>query len=118
MRLANPFANPVRLLKALRGVRPVKPHPEKPIGSYNAHRVEIALDCGLTIDGELFVSGFLADPDPRNRRTGVEWFNAATSRWEVLWERSIETNWEARPGQILVPKLANGKTVVLPVEGL
>ena len=72
----------------------------------------------FTIDRELFVSGFLADPDPRNRRTGVEWFNATTSRWEVLWERSIETNWEARPGQILVPKLANGKTVVLPVEGL
>ena len=26
------LANPVRLLKALRGVQPVKPHPEKPIG--------------------------------------------------------------------------------------
>jgi len=48
------LANPVRLFKALRGVRPVKPHPEKPIGSYNAHCVEISLDCGLTIDGELF----------------------------------------------------------------
>jgi len=57
------LANPVRLFKALRGVRPVKPHPEKPIGSYNAHRVEIALDCGLTIDGEMF------DPVPGRRLT-------------------------------------------------
>lgn len=57
------LANPVRLLKALRGVRPVKPHPEKPIGSYNAHRVEIELECGLTIDGELF------DPKPGRHLT-------------------------------------------------
>jgi len=57
------LANPVRLLKALRGVRPVKPHPQKPVGSYNAHRVEITLDSGLTIDGELF------DPAPGRHLT-------------------------------------------------
>jgi diacylglycerol kinase (ATP) len=57
------LTNPVRVLKAVRGVRPVKPHPDKPIGSYNAHRVEISLDCGLTIDGEMF------DPVPGRRLT-------------------------------------------------
>ena len=49
--------------RALRGVRPVKPNPQKPIGSYNAHRVEITLDSGLTIDGEMF------DPKPGRHLT-------------------------------------------------
>jgi hypothetical protein len=71
----------------------------------------------FTIDRELFVSGLLADPDTRNPPRGVEWFNAASNRWEVLWESIAGTSWTAHLGRILVPKLANGKTVVLPVEG-
>ena len=71
----------------------------------------------FTIDRELFVGGFLADPDTRNPPHGVEWFNTASNRWEVLWESLAGTRWTAHLGRILVPKLANGKTVVLPVEG-
>jgi hypothetical protein len=72
----------------------------------------------FTVDGELFVSGQLADLGAGGRPSGVEWFNAATDRWEVLWQSMAGDYWRADQGRILVRKLANGKTVVLPVEGL
>ncbi|MBK7744933.1 MAG: hypothetical protein IPI40_15405 [Betaproteobacteria bacterium] len=71
----------------------------------------------FTVDGELFVSGGLADLGTGGGPSGVEWFNAATNRWEVLWQSMGGDSWRAHQGRILVPKLANGKTVVLPVEG-
>ncbi|MBK7791923.1 MAG: hypothetical protein IPJ62_04965 [Betaproteobacteria bacterium] len=72
----------------------------------------------FTVDGELFVSGQLADLGTGGGPSGVEWFNTATGRWEVLWQSMAGDNWRAHQGRILVRKLANGKTVVLPVEGL
>ena len=72
---------------------------------------------GIGVDGELFVSGGLADLGTGGGPSGVEWFNAATNRWEVLWQSMGGDSWRAHQGRILVPKLANGKTVVLPVEG-
>ena len=72
----------------------------------------------FAVDGELFVSGELADLSTGGGPSGVEWFNAATNRWEVLWQSMAGDNWRAHQGRILVRRLANGKTVVLPVEGL
>ena len=72
----------------------------------------------FTVDGELFVSGELADLSTGGGPSGVEWFNAATNRWEVLWQSMAGDNWRAHQGRILVRRLANGKTVVLPVGGL
>ena len=72
----------------------------------------------FTVDGELFVSGQLADLSTGGGPSGVEWFNTATNRWEVLWQSMAGDNWRAHQGRILVRKLANGKTVVLPVGGL
>ncbi len=48
------LSNPVRVVRALRGVRPVAPRRDNEFYSRNAGRVDIRLDCGLTIDGELF----------------------------------------------------------------
>jgi hypothetical protein len=72
----------------------------------------------FAVDGELFVSGELADLSTGGGPSGVEWFNAASNRWELVWQSMAGDNWRAHQGRILVRKLANGKTVVLPVEGL
>lgn len=62
-------------------------------------------------EGELFLSGQLGTLQ------ALEWFNAAANRWEVLWWADPYDHWSNHLGRVIVRQLANGKRVVLPVEG-
>ena len=74
------------------------------------------------LKGGMFLRAKLADGTEKvmfgNPPRGVEWFNTATNRWDVLWQSKVGDNWRTHQGRILVRKLANGKTMVLPVRGL
>lgn len=68
-------------------------------------------------EGELFLSGQLGTLQIGGGASGLEWFNAAANRWEVLWWADPYDNWRDHLGRVIVRQLANGKRVVLPVEG-
>lgn len=70
----------------------------------------------FVMEGELFASGAVAAGDGQ-RDSNLEWFNAASGKWEVLW-RGKEFASYANEGRVVVRKLANGKSMVIPVEGL
>jgi hypothetical protein len=72
----------------------------------------------FSLDGEIFASGELEGVNTGGGVSGVEWLNQATGRWELLWQAGQNENWRDHVGRILVRRLANGKTVVLPAEGL
>ena len=72
----------------------------------------------FSLDGEIFASGELEGVNTGGGVSAVEWLNQATERWELLWQAGQNENWRDHVGRILVRRLANGKTVVLPVEGL
>ena len=71
----------------------------------------------FSVDGELFASGELEHVDTGGGPSGVEWFDSAASRWELLWQAGARDNWRDHVGRILVRPLGNGKSVVLPVDG-
>ena len=88
-------------------------------GAQAAPQVELSSHAHpFVLQGELFLSG-----EGANRRTGggpgiVQWFNVAAGRWETLWQSTSKDNWRDHLGRVIIRKLANGKRVVLPVEGL
>lgn len=71
----------------------------------------------FVVDGELFLSGELGSLSTGGGPSGLEWFNAASGRWEVLWWADTYDNWRDHVGRLIVRQLANGKKVILPVDG-
>lgn len=71
----------------------------------------------FVVDGELFLSGELGDLSTGGGPSGVEWFNSATGKWEILWHAWHDDNWRDHNGRLIVRQLANGKKVILPVNG-
>lgn len=71
----------------------------------------------FVIDGELFLSGEYATLNTGGGPSGVEWFDATAGQWRVLWTAGRDDNWRDHVGRVIVRELANGKRVVLPVEG-
>ncbi len=71
----------------------------------------------FVVDGELFLSGELVSLSTGGGPSGVVWFNTATRRWEVLWRAAATDNWRYHVGRVIVHPLANGKVVVVPVDG-
>ena len=67
------------------------------------------------VDDELFVYGEMELAHNNSEGVGVQWLNINTAQWEVLWEADPKDNWRDHVGRVLVKRLGNGKTVVLPV---
>lgn len=71
----------------------------------------------FVVDGELFLSGEMGSLSTGGGPSGLEWFNATTARWEALWWANPYDNWRDHVGRMIVRQLANGKKVILPVNG-
>lgn len=71
----------------------------------------------FVVDGELFLSGELGTLSTGGGPSGIEWLNTATGRWEALWWANTYDNWRDHLGRLIVRQLANGKKVLLPVDG-
>ncbi|HEY1225926.1 MAG TPA: hypothetical protein VGF26_01265, partial [Ramlibacter sp.] len=90
----------------------------RPFESKQGLRVRLDGEARLfAIQGELFVSG--AGPGmPSGDGAGVlQWFDGARRQWVTLWQADPKSNWRDNVGRILARTLANGKRVVIPVEG-
>lgn len=72
----------------------------------------------FVVEGELFLAGELESLSTGGGPSGVVWFNSATRGWELLWSAASADNWRDHVGRIIVRQLANGKVVVLPVDGV
>lgn len=76
----------------------------------------------FSVDGELFATGELPPIHTGGGPSGVEWFNSAAGRWQVIWQANAGDNWRDHVGRILVRTLIGTdgkvKTVVIPVGGL
>lgn len=72
----------------------------------------------FVVEDELFLAGELRTLSTGGGPGGVEWYNSATGKWEVLWQAKPGDNWRDHLGRLIVRQLANGKTVVLPINGL
>lgn len=71
----------------------------------------------FVIEDELFLVGEVNSLSTGGGASGVEWFNAASGKWEILWQAKPGDNWRDHHGRFIVRQLANGKKVVLPVNG-
>ncbi|MGZ5200253.1 MAG: hypothetical protein ACXWC4_10830 [Telluria sp.] len=72
----------------------------------------------FALQGEIFLSG--AGPGmPSGEGPGMlQWFDSAKREWVTQWQADPKNNWRENVGRILARTLANGKRVVIPVEGL
>ena len=71
----------------------------------------------FVVDGELFLTGELGSLSTGGGPSGLEWLNSATGRWESLWWANAYDNLRDHFGRLIVRQLANGKKVILPIDG-
>ncbi len=69
----------------------------------------------FVLDDELFLSGALAQHRSGIGMDAVQWFNAASRKWETVWELPPGEKWRDHIGRVVIRSLANGKRVMLPV---
>lgn len=67
----------------------------------------------FVVQNELLLSG--VDHDHRAK---LEWFNTITQRWATLRESPKDANWGEINGRVIIRRLDNGKTLIIPVNGL
>jgi len=72
----------------------------------------------FVIDGELLLSGESAAVNTGGGPSLVQWYDPGAKQWVTLWEAPAKSNWRDHNGRVIVRKLANGKRLVIPVEGL
>lgn len=67
----------------------------------------------FTLQNELFLSG----PNRDRQHRQLEWFNTITKRWVMLWQSPKGANWGEINGRLIIRRLDNGKSLILPVNG-
>lgn len=67
----------------------------------------------FVVQNELLLSGV-----DHVHRAKLEWFNTITQRWVTLWESPKDANWRENNGRFIIRHLDNGKTLIIPVNGL
>jgi hypothetical protein len=71
----------------------------------------------FALQDELFLSGAVAGIDTGGGPAMLQWFDGARREWVTLWQADPRSNWREHLGRIVTRTLANGKHVVVPVEG-
>ncbi|MEO7935998.1 MAG: kelch repeat-containing protein [Dokdonella sp.] len=66
----------------------------------------------FVVDGELFATGHPSGTNGYTPSRNIFWFDAASEVWKAVWGDASNQR------QFVQLKLANAKTVILPVEGL
>jgi hypothetical protein len=72
----------------------------------------------FAVQGELFLSGAGPESPSADAPEILQWFDSAKREWVTLWQADPKSNWRENVGRIVTRTLANGKRVVIPVEGL
>lgn len=72
----------------------------------------------FVIQGELLLTGAAAKADTGGGPSLLQWYDSGNRRWVTLWEAPANTNWREHLGRVIVRELANGKRLVIPVEGM
>ena len=70
------------------------------------------------LQGELLLSGEFETTENGERPRGIQRFDPKTGSWSWLWKDNLGRNYRDYLGQLIMVRLADGKTLAVPEEGL